>query len=109
MRENVGEFKQLRALSEDLEAEFRYDITVIPKDNGASSPLRHRVSDDELLWFYGQEIDGSFLPRKLKKDDHICMSGMNQITIGPYGVVYPCVQVRRVSGNVREQPSVTSG
>ena len=104
MRENVGQFKQLRALAEDLGAEFRRDITITPKDNGATSPLQHRMTDDQLLWLFAEEYDGSFNPRILEEHDHVCLSGMNRITISPYGDVYPCVQVRLVSGNIREEP-----
>jgi radical SAM protein with 4Fe4S-binding SPASM domain len=105
MRENIREFREIRALAEELRAVFRYDITITPKDDGCRSPLRHRPSDEDLLGFFRQEVDPEkWRPISLKGDDHICNLGRNIITIDPYGEAFPCVQVRMPAGNLRRQP-----
>ncbi len=105
MKENIGQFNEIRALAEEFGAVFRYDITITPKDNGCRSPLQHRLSDEDLLWLFRQEVDPEkWKPISLKADDHVCNSGRNIITIDPYGSVFPCVQVRMLAGNLRQQP-----
>ena len=105
MKENIGEFREMRALAEELGAIFRYGITITPKDDGCHSPLQHRLSDEDLLGLFRQEVDPEkWKPIRLKGDDHVCNSGCNMITIDPYGEVFPCVQVRVPAGNLRQQP-----
>ena len=102
MKETIGEVRQIRALAEELGAISRYDITITPKDDGCRSPLRHRLSDEDMLGLFRQEVDPEkWKPIRLKDDDQICNSGLNTITIDPYGVVFPCVQIRIPAGNLR--------
>jgi radical SAM protein with 4Fe4S-binding SPASM domain len=103
MRENVRQYAAIREVAEKLGAEFRYDVTIVARDDGSTSPLRHRLSDDDLTWFYGQTLGDTWRPKVLEADDPLCLSARNQITIGPRGEVYPCIQVRLTAGNVREQ------
>ena len=104
IKENIGQFNEIRAMAEELGAIFRYDITITPKDDGCRSPLQHRLSDEDLLGLFHQEVDPEkWKPSSLKADDHICNSGLNIITIDPYGEVFPCVQVRMPAGNLRQQ------
>jgi radical SAM protein with 4Fe4S-binding SPASM domain len=103
MKENITEFNDIRALAEELGATFRYDITVTPKDDGCILPLRHRLPDEDLLDLFRQEMTDEWKPRRLKENDHPCMSGLNHICINPYGVVSPCVQIKTPAGNLRAQ------
>jgi radical SAM protein with 4Fe4S-binding SPASM domain len=104
MKENIRQFSKIRALAEELGAIFRYDITITPKDNGCRSPLQHRLSDEDLLRLFRQEVAPErWKPIRLKADDHVCNSGRNIITIDPYGEVFPCVQVRMPAGNLRQE------
>lgn len=105
MKENVGEFNDIRVLAKELGAISRHDITITPKDDGCRSPLRHRLSDEDLLGLFRQEVDPEkWTPISLKGDDQVCNSGCNIITVDPYGEVFPCVQVRMPAGNLRQQP-----
>ena len=104
MKENIGEFREIRTLAEEVGAIFRYDITITAKDDGCHSPLRHRLSDEDLLGLFHQEVDlEKWKPISLKGDDHLCNSGRNIIVIDPYGEVFPCVQVRMPAGSLRRQ------
>ncbi len=103
MKENISEFNDIRALAEELGATFRYDITVTPKDDGCMLPVRHRLSDEDLLWLFRQEMTDEWKPRQLKEDDHLCLSGLNHICVNPYGAVSPCVQIKTPAGNLRAE------
>ncbi len=104
MHENVHEFSALKALAEELGARFRYDLTITPKDSGDSSPLMHRLTDEDLLWVTRQDPDPEFwLQRPDEPDQPLCNIARNALVIDPYGNIFPCVQVRIKAGNVRTQ------
>ncbi len=105
MRENVREIHELRALAQELGAQFRYDITITPKDNGSLAPLQHRITYDDLVWLFREEFQpGTFQYRELKPDAHTCGITQVAIVIDPYGTVFPCIQTRIAAGNLRERP-----
>ena len=104
MRENVRQLDALRALAEELGAQFRYDITITPKDNGGLSPLKHRLTYDDLLWLFRETISlDTFAPSPGTPDQRTCGIALNGLLVDPYGTVYPCVQTRMPAGNVRQQ------
>lgn len=103
MRENVHELDELKTLADDLGAQFRYDITVTPKDTGSLEPLKHRVNYHELVSLFRKEIDPSVWIGRTVTDEHrTCGISMNSLALDPYGNVFPCVQTRFNAGNVRE-------
>ncbi len=104
MHENVGEFRALQALAQDLGAQFRYDMTLTPKDGGDPAPLRHRLSDDERLNLFREVVDpAKWQAHRPALEQCTCNIGTNALLIDPYGAVFPCVQLRLAAGNVREQ------
>lgn len=104
MKENIGEFNEIRTLAKELNATFRYDITITPKNDGCRSPLRHRLSDEDLLGLFRQELDPEgWRPVDIKPSHQICNTGLSTITIDPYGDVFPCVQVKMPAGNLGKQ------
>jgi radical SAM protein with 4Fe4S-binding SPASM domain len=92
-------------MAKELGAGFQYDITIVPKHSGDVAPLRHRMTDDQLLWFLRQHLGPDNWNLKEYPDDYkFCGIGLNSITIDPYGEIYSCVGARVSAGNVREQP-----
>jgi radical SAM protein with 4Fe4S-binding SPASM domain len=104
MHENVHQYHELQALADELGAQFRYDTTITPKDNGSLAPLQHRLTHADLLWLLKQTINlDSFRPAPGTPDQRMCGIALNALVIDPYGNIYPCVQTRTKAGNVREQ------
>lgn len=104
MRENLCELDALHSLANDLGAQFKYDITITPKDTGGLEPLKHRLSYDQLVDLMRAEIDPSlWIGRTLKDEHRTCGISMNSLALDPYGNVFPCLQARFNAGNVREQ------
>lgn len=105
MHENVREIHDLRALAQELGAQFRYDITITPKDSGDLSPLKHRMTYEDLVWLFREEYQpGTFQHRELGPDARTCGITQLAIVIDPYGTVFPCIQTRVAAGNLRERP-----
>jgi len=104
MRENVQEVDALEKLAEQLGAQFKYDITITPKDSGALDPLKHRLTYAELVWLMRGRIDPAlWVGRKISDEHRTCGIAMNSLALDPYGNVLPCLQVRSIAGNVRER------
>jgi radical SAM protein with 4Fe4S-binding SPASM domain len=104
MRENVREIHALRALAQELGAQFRYDTTITPKDSGSLSPLQHRITYEDLVWLFREEFQpGMFQKRELGPEARTCGITQFAIVIDPYGTVFPCIQTRVAAGNVRER------
>jgi len=107
MRENVRQFHQLRALAESLGAEWKYDITITARDGGDRAPLRHRLTDEDLLWLMRETMDVEMWKRRLNQpltpEHRFCGIGLSSITIDPYGEVFPCAQTRVSAGNLRKR------
>jgi radical SAM protein with 4Fe4S-binding SPASM domain len=108
MRENYRQMDALRALALAKGANFQYDLTIVPKHSGDRGPLRHRLSDDELLDLFSRELTPDGWTLAPYRDSYrFCGIGLTSLTIGPYGEVYSCVGARVSAGNVREQRLAT--
>jgi radical SAM protein with 4Fe4S-binding SPASM domain len=104
MHHNVGQYHALKALAEELGAQFRHSVTITPKDTGGLDPLQHRMTDDDLLGLFRETIEpGYWEKRNLPPDARTCGITLNAFDLDPYGNVFPCVQTRIAAGNVREQ------
>ncbi len=104
MRENVRELHALQAFAGDLGAQFRYDITITPKDDGSCAPLRHRLAFQDWVELFRETLDPSvWSQREHQADARTCNVAGNALALDPYGNVYPCVQMRSVIGNLRTQ------
>jgi radical SAM protein with 4Fe4S-binding SPASM domain len=105
MHENVHEIQRLAALAEELGAGLRTDLTITTKLDGTCAPLRHRLTDEDLLWLLRKTLDPAQWPlAQLSRDAPTCGVGQLALLIDPYGDVCPCAEVRMVAGNVRSQP-----
>ncbi len=105
MRENWQQMEAMRALAAEIGAGFQYDITIVPKHTGDRAPLKHRLTDNEMLEVFRRELGpDSWHLLPYREDYRFCGIGLTSLTIGPYGEVFSCVGARVSAGNVREQP-----
>lgn len=104
MRENYEELDTLKAFASEMGAQFKYDITITPKDTGGLEPLKHRLTYPQLVEMMRNEIEPELYIGRVVKDEHrTCGISMNALAMDPYGNVYPCLQVRANAGNIRER------
>lgn len=107
-RENWDQMEAMRALAAEIGAGWQYDLTIVPKHTGDRSPLRHRMSDGQLLKVFQRELDpSSWHMAPYREDYRFCGIGLSSMTIGPYGEVFSCIGARVSAGNLREQPLAT--
>ena len=105
MHENVRQFRQIQEWAAELGAQFRGDLTLIPKLSGDRAPLRHRLTYADVLWFYRATLTpGRLTPRTLTAGCRTCNIGASAVAIDPHGNLLPCLETRRIAGNLRRAP-----
>ena len=112
MKENEGDYRDVRALAATLGADYTVDPTITPMMDGERSTLglnidaaalRDLMRDPALVG----DVDAFCAPPAgpLAEEDALetlpCSAGHTACYISPYGDVYPCVQFPLACGNVR--------
>jgi len=102
MKENFDDFKTMASMAEAWGVNIQYDPLLTPMTDSANmQPVLHRLSRDQLKEFYGWQ-NQPVVAKLRMADDMICVSGRNTITVSPFGDLYPCMQIKKALGNVRE-------
>jgi radical SAM protein with 4Fe4S-binding SPASM domain len=112
MRQNLGDYAGVKALAQELGAEYTIDPTITPMMNGDRSIVRLGIGREDLVdVFRNPELVGDvneFCAPPPAVDEDVmdempCSAGHTACYISPYGDLYPCVQFPLPSGNVRTQ------
>ncbi|MFZ1011196.1 MAG: radical SAM protein [Candidatus Sulfotelmatobacter sp.] len=120
MTENMQDYHGVRALADELGAEYTLDPTITPKMDGDRSILDlnagetalRRLFRDELLVGNAEEFCTPPPVRQGQNgqahsaesmDSLPCSAGHTACYVSPYGEFYPCVQFPLSCGNVRQQ------
>lgn len=105
LKESFHERHEMIALAKELGTTWRIDAEIGPKDDGDLSPLAHQL-DDAQLADYVRELEPPYPAHHepFKPGDQLCRPGTASLAVGPYGDVFPCMQIKRSMGNLREKP-----
>ncbi len=112
MTENMEDYHGVRALADELGAEFSLDPTITPKMDGDRSildlnageaMLRRLFRDEALVGNTEQFCAPPLAPTEDSMDSLPCSAGHTAGYVSPYGEFYPCVQFPLSCGNVRQQ------
>jgi radical SAM protein with 4Fe4S-binding SPASM domain len=112
MTENMQDYHGVRALADELGAEYTLDPTITPKMDGdrsildlnASQSALHELFRDEM--FVGSAEQFCAPPPPPDADSLAslpCSAGHTACYVSPYGEFYPCVQFPLSCGNVRHE------
>src|SRR5438034_4501846 len=118
MKQNVGGYKEIRALAERLGVLHGFDPMITAKNDGDRSPVALRITRKEL----GQVLhDPALNPhcstpapapaasgpdwKRPDLDEVPCGASHNACYISAYGDVTPCVAMPITCGNVRDERS----
>ncbi len=104
MKHNYREVLDVKKLAEELGANFYYDTILTPRDDLSPDPLRIRLNYEEMREFYSLLRGKDWNFGEVDLNEYICNAGISTMAISPYGEVFPCVQLRLMAGNVREEP-----
>ena len=112
MRSNLSDYAGVKALAQELGAEYTIDPTITPKMDGDRSILPLGIGGDDLRQVFRNgdlvgNVEEFCAPPPAVDDDVLdglpCSAGHTACYISPYGDVYPCVQFPLPTGNLRKQ------
>ena len=112
MTENMHDYHGVRALAEELGAEYTLDPTITPMMDGDRSVLALKAGESSLRDLFRDELfvgdaDQFCAPPAPPDAESLaalpCSAGHTACYISPYGEFYPCVQFPLSCGNVRQQ------
>ena len=112
MRRNLADYAGVKALAQELGAEYTIDPTITPMLDGDRGVVQLGIGTLKLEEvFRNSELVGNveeFCKPPVAVDDDVldglpCSAGHTACYVSPYGDVYPCVQFPLPSGNVRKR------
>jgi radical SAM protein with 4Fe4S-binding SPASM domain len=113
MKQNVGQYSEIRALADRLGVLCGFDPMITAKNDGDMSPVALRITRKDLIRVLQ---DPTLSPDVGKEeacepdgvrsdlDDIPCGASHNACYISAYGDVMPCVAMPIACGNVRDEP-----
>jgi radical SAM protein with 4Fe4S-binding SPASM domain len=115
MKQNIGQYKEIRALAERLDVLCGFDPMITAKNDGDRSPVALRITRGELKTVLQDPAlnaeCGTPAPpapgpdwTRPDLDDAPCGASHNACYISAYGDVMPCVAMPIACGNVRDEP-----
>jgi len=113
MKQNVGQYKEIRALAERLGVQCGFDPMITAKNDGDTSPLKLRITRNELRQVLqdpklnphlGKPAAREIPPVRPDLDEVPCGASHNACYVSAYGDVMPCVAMPITCGNVRDEP-----
>jgi radical SAM protein with 4Fe4S-binding SPASM domain len=112
MTENMQDYHGVRALAEELGAEYTLDPTITPMMDGDRGILNLNAGEsalrelfrDEMFVGDAEEFCAPPPPPDAETLSSLpCSAGHTACYVSPYGEFYPCVQFPLSCGNVRQQ------
>jgi radical SAM protein with 4Fe4S-binding SPASM domain len=103
IRQNYGDLDRMVEFAREVGAKFVANPNITPRDDGDLSPLAHALDDAALEEYFRRYVTPR-PERALDPDGLMCNTARNSLVISPMGDVFPCVQIKRAVGNVRERP-----
>lgn len=106
MNLNIADYPYLVALAHAEGFLYKFDPTVVPRDDKDTAPLALRTFDEQLRAAFKDPVL-RLSAQGDSPEDHematpVCEAGRTYLSIGPNGDVYPCIEWRTIMGNVRQ-------
>ncbi|OQA45905.1 MAG: Antilisterial bacteriocin subtilosin biosynthesis protein AlbA [Chloroflexi bacterium ADurb.Bin325] len=100
---NVHERAQMLDLAQSLGVYYEQVLKVSPADDGSDVAGLHQLSLMQMADALVAD-QTPFTPRQPAPAARTCGVGLSSCLISPYGVVYPCIELRIPAGSLRRQP-----
>jgi radical SAM protein with 4Fe4S-binding SPASM domain len=101
---NLCTLDKMKEFAKELNLVYRYTPIITPKDDGSKENLENRLTDEELKSFLrGEKMENLYRdPVDIRAP--VCTAARSQVAVSPTGEVYPCIQIRKSAGNIRNKP-----
>ncbi len=98
---NFHELGAIQNWAKEKGLDILFDTYLLPRQDGSKKPLDFTLSNDQLRSLVKT---GLLKPQPFKErltTKPICTAGIDRLSIGSYGDIYPCVAFPIVIGNIR--------
>ncbi|MBM4459728.1 MAG: radical SAM protein [Chloroflexi bacterium] len=99
---NLAERQAMFDMARDLGVYCEQTFKVSPSDVGADIASTRQLSMDQMIEALMADPT-SFTPLSPTTDRRTCQVGLASCLISPYGIVYPCIELRIPAGDLRRQ------
>ncbi len=99
---NVHERMQMLDLAQNLGVYYEQVLKVSPADDGSNVAGLHQLSLAQMSDAFVAD-QTPFTPTQPGPAARTCGVGLSSCLISPYGVVYPCIELRIPAGDLRRQ------
>lgn len=103
MGRNFESFSTVEQLARDVGAGYQFDAHITAKVDGDISPLKERLSDDQLWKFVNSPFCAPPRTKTATSDTIVCTAGVDRAAINAYGDVFPCAAFPISIGNIKEK------
>lgn len=102
MRSNIAERTAMLDLARGLGVQYEQVLKISPSDAGRTKASEGQLSRAEMADALTEDA-ASFAPLRRSENTRTCSVGLSSCLISPYGVVYPCVELRIPAGDLRRE------
>lgn len=102
MKSNLSEQQAMVDLATKLGVYYESVLKVSPTDNGNAKATHEQLSRAEMVEAVVTDHT-PFVPKLRSDESRTCSVGLSSCLISPYGVVYPCIELRMPAGDIRQQ------
>lgn len=104
LKSNAEKIEDIIAFAKTLDVDYRIGISLIFKNDGSNSPMKHFIDDKntikKILSFEKERFFSFDQHIGEQKSDFFCGAAETSLAISPNGIVYPCVSLKISLGNI---------
>jgi radical SAM protein with 4Fe4S-binding SPASM domain len=99
---NLAERQAMFDMARDLGVYYEQTFKISPSDAGADIASTRQLSMDQMIETLMADPT-PYTPLSPTADRRTCQVGLASCLISPYGIVYPCIELRIPAGDLRRQ------
>jgi radical SAM protein with 4Fe4S-binding SPASM domain len=103
-KDNFLEFDKLKEFAMNIDSQFNFSFTVIPKIDGSKEVIKLRMNEFQLKELFSAQdwLVAGITGGGVQVFEPLCAAGFNSLYISPYGEVFSCVTLREPCGNLQD-------
>jgi len=103
-QENYHCIDKILELLDKNEIVHSFNVNMLPTLTGKTTNQDLQLTEGQIEKIAGiKPVRSRFRMSELSADDYVCGAGRSVISLNPYGEVYPCINLRKSLGNIREK------
>ncbi len=105
MNANLSEQQAMVDLAINMGVYYEQVFKISPGDRGSIRAGQHQLTPEQMAQAVVAD-QTPFVPQLRSDESRTCSVGLSSCLISPYGVVYPCIELRIPAGDLRQQSFV---